>query len=176
MRVTVEDSSGKVVIEDGAVKGGESPDLEGWDGTSIAAKVIKGAPERRYTLQVAYPANKADAVVAADGHRDFAQSNAVEDAAWAFLSKSPQVGMHHQPNTEGAGTVVESYIYRGPDWHLVAKNGAEHVITAGDWLVGIVWKADIWPQIASGALSGVSMQGSAVRRRPSKEALAQLRK
>jgi hypothetical protein len=41
--------------------------------------------------------------------------------------------------------------------------------------VGIVWSEAGWDLIKSGRINGVSMQGSATRRRPSREALAALR-
>jgi hypothetical protein len=169
----VEDSSGKVVIEGGtaatAARKGE------WDGSSIAGPVVKASPHRRYTLQVAYPVNKADAVIAADGHRDFTGPEALEEAAWAYLTKSPKVGLHHAPGTDGSGTVVESYIWRGDDWTIKASDGSEQTVKAGDWLVGIVWSPDAWDLVLSKRINGVSMQGSASRRRPSPEALAALR-
>lgn len=173
MRVTVEDGKSRVTIDGGTVA--RAQHLESWDGTGIAAKLVKAAPERRFTLHVAYPANKPDTSVAADGYRDFASPEALEDAAWAYLRKGGQIGLWHQDSTENAGTCVESYIYRGPDWHITAHNGTEHVIKAGDWMVGIQWNEDTWPLVLAGKIGGVSMQGRADRRRPSREALAMLR-
>ena len=171
MRVTVEDASGKkVVIEDEAVKGAER-----WDGTSIAAQLIKSDPERRFTLHVAYPYDRTDRVVAADGHKDFASKEAVEDAAWTYMLKHRKIGLQHQDGTEGSGDLVESYVYRGPDWTIKAADGSECVVKAGDWLIGVIWQPGVWDDVKSGKLGGVSMQGSALRRKPSREALARLR-
>jgi hypothetical protein len=172
MRVIVEDGPRRVTIDEGVVaKDAQEP----WDGVSIAARLIKSAPERRYTLHCAYPCDRVDRHVAADGYRDFASAEAVEDAAWSFLIKSPKIGLGHQLHTEGSGTVCESYLYRGPDWTLKAANGEECTIRAGDWMVGIIWNPDVWPKILKGEIGGVSMQGSASRRKPSKESLARLR-
>jgi Putative phage serine protease XkdF len=172
MRVIVEDGERRVTIDEGVVaKDAQEP----WDGVSIAAALVKSVAERRYTLTCAYPCSKADSVIAADGFRDFASAEAVENAAWSFLTKSPKVGLWHQQGTDGAGVVCESYVYRGPKWLIKAANGAEHTIEAGDWLVGIVWSEAGWDLIKSGRINGVSMQGSATRRRPSREALAALR-
>jgi hypothetical protein len=171
LRVTVEDGSERVVIDGGSLAKAREP----WDGTSIAARMVKSAPERRFGLYVAYPANRPDVSVAADGHRDFAGPTAVEDAAWSYLRKSPRVGLDHAHNTDGAGTVAESYIYRGPDWTLTAADGSTQVIKAGDWLIGIVWEPDAWEMVKTGRINGVSMQGTAQRRKPSPEALAALR-
>ena len=142
----------------------DSPATEEWTGKGIAGQVIKSDDERKYTLTVAYPVNKPDIGVAKDGKRDFAGPAAVEDAAWGFLTKSPKVGLWHQNGTEGAGSVVESYIYRGPDWSVAAADGSEQVIKSGDWLTGIVWDDKSWDDIKAGKIGGTSMQGSAMRR------------
>lgn len=125
---------------------------------------------------VGYPSLRPDQAIASDGFRDFAGPQAVEDAAWSYLQKSPLVGLWHKEGTTGAGAVTESYIYRGPDWRLTAADGSEQVIKAGDWLLGIVWTPESWQLIKSGQVRGVSMQGSAVRRQPDAETLATLRK
>jgi Putative phage serine protease XkdF len=163
-----------VTIDGGNVVKDAQP--EAWDGTGIAARMIKSEPERRFTLHVAYPANKPDAGVAADGFRDFAGAQAVEDAAWSYMLKSRSVGLWHQQGTDGSGDVVESYVYRGPDWQLTAADESIQVIKAGDWLLGIQWTPDTWELIKSGRIRGVSMQGTATRRTPTPEALAALRK
>lgn len=147
----------------------------GWDGTGVAGVLVKSDQERRYTLTVAYPANKADTSVAADGYKDFASKAAVEDAAWSYLTKSPVVGLWHADGTDGAGSVVESYIYRGPDWTVKAADGTEHTVTAGDWLLGIQWDQASWDDVKAGRIGGVSMQGKAARRTPSAEDVANLR-
>jgi hypothetical protein len=175
MRITVEDTSGRRVVIDGDDLEKAAASAEEWDGTSIAGLLVKSEDERRFTLHVAYPADRADKSRAADGYRDFAGQSATEDAAWSYLLKHRQVGVFHQDGTEGSGDVAESYIYRGPPWVIKAANGSECTILEGDWLIGIRWSEDVWPLVKSGRIAGVSMQGSAVRRRPSPEALAALR-
>ena len=174
MRITVEDTSGRKVVIDGDDLEKAAAEPERWDGESVAGTLIKAEDERRYTLVVAYPASKPDANIAADGFRDFASHDAVEKAAWGYMLKSRQIGLWHQDGTEGAGACVESYVYRGPDWTI--KSGtSEYTVTAGDWLLGIQWSEDTWPLVKTGQIGGVSMQGSAIRRRPTAEALAALR-
>src|SRR5215469_3119171 len=134
-----------------------------WDGQGVAGQLVKAAPERRYTLMVAYPANKCDVAVAKDGYQDFAGEDAVEDAAWNYMIKSRGIGLWHEDGTDGAGEVVESYIYRGPDWVIKAADGSEHVIKAGDWLMGVRWTPEAWADVLSGKINGLSMQGSALR-------------
>ena len=169
MATTTVKPDGTVTVETG-----EHAAKATWDGESVAGVLVKASDERRYTLTVAYPADRADVAVAADGHRDFASKAAVEDAAWNYLLKSPNVGLWHADGTDGAGQVVESYVYRGPDWPL-AVGGAEYVVKSGDWLLGIVWEPEAWELVKAGKIGGVSMQGSARRRTPTQEAIDALR-
>ncbi len=141
----------------------------------VACQVLKSSEERRYTLGLAYPANRADVGKAQDGFRDFVGKDALEEAAWSFLHKSGQVGVQHLDGTEGHGVVVESYIWRGGDWAVTASDGSEQTIKAGDWLLGVVWDEPTWDAIKAGELNGFSPQGRARRRVPSAEALANLR-
>lgn len=138
----------------------------------VACEVFKSEPERRYTLGLAYGANLPDVGKAQDGFRDFVGPDALQDAAWSYMRKGGTVGLHHLDGTEGHGVVVESYIYRGPDWPQ--PNG--FVVKANDWLLGVVWDEPTWELIKSGQINGYSPQGSARRRKPAPEVLAQLRR
>lgn len=173
LTIDIDEDTGKVTVDPGAAR---KQAAEEWDGTGIATQVFKAAPERRYTLALAYPALKPDRGVASDGFRDFATPQAVEDAAWAYLRKGAAVGLWHAEGTENSGTCVESYVYRGPDWRIDSPDGSVQVIKSGDWLVGVVWTPRAWDLIKSGHITGVSMQGTATRRRPDPATLAQLRK
>jgi Putative phage serine protease XkdF len=145
------------------------------DAQGVAGVIVKSQEEQRYTLAVAYPANKPDVGVAQDGFRDYASRDAVEKAAWTYLRKSPNIGLWHQDGTDGSGEVCESYIYRGPDWQINANDGSSQVIKAGDWLMGIIWSPKSWPLVKQGLIGGVSPQGRAKRRTPDAESLANLR-
>ncbi len=138
----------------------------------VACQVLKASEEQRYTLGLAYGANLPDVGKAADGFQDFAGPEALEQAAWAFMRKGGRVGLDHRKGTGGAGTVVESYIWRGPDW--AQANG--FVVKSGDWLLGVVWSPEAWADIKAGRRSGYSPQGMARRRAPSAEALTGLRR
>lgn len=174
LTLDINEETGRITIDPGAAR---KQAAEEWDGDSIAARLVKAAPERRFTLAVAYPSMRVDAGVAADGAQDFASPEAVEDAAWSYLRKGGGVGIGHRQGTDNAGTCVESYVFRGSDpWVLKAADGTTQTVYPGDWLIGIVWSPQAWELIKSGHLSGVSMQGTASRRKPSPEALAALRK
>ena len=175
MRITVEDASGGRVVIDGDDLEKAAAETEPWDGETIAGALVKSEDERRFTLCVAYPADKADVAVAADHHRDFVGKAALEEAAWSYLLKSREVGLHHQDGTAGAGVVVESYLWRADPWVVKNASGGEYTVHPGDWLVGIQWDESTWPLIKQGRIKGVSMQGTAERRRPAAEALANLR-
>lgn len=145
-------------------------------GARFTARVIKAEGERRFTLCVGYPAWRPDTQRAQDGFRDMASDRAVEDAAWSFLAKSPEVGLLHADGSSGAGKVCESYIYRGPSpWVIKSPGGGEHAVCEGDWVLGIIWGPRAWEEIRSGRLRGVSLQGHGERRMPSAESLARVR-
>jgi Putative phage serine protease XkdF len=174
MRVTVEDGTGKKVVIDG----GTAPTGTQWDGTGVAGRLVKAEAAKRFTLCVAYPALRPDAQIAADGFRDVASKEAVEDAAHSYLLKHRKVGLWHAPGdaTVGSGDVVESYIWRADPWVVKAVDGTQQTVYPGDWMLGVRWTEKTWPLIVSGEVQGLSMQGGATRRKPSRELLDQIRR
>lgn len=141
----------------------------------VAVNVIKAQDERRYTLGLAYPAMRADKNTAADGHRDFVSAEALEKTAWAFL-KNGGVNMYHQDGTDGHADIVESYIYRGPDWNFTSPvDGKEYAVKAGDWMLGTLWDEHGWMMVKAGLINGWSPEGGARRTTPSPARLAELR-
>lgn len=166
IRIAIEPETGS--IEEAA----KATDIDTED---VAGVVVKSAPEQQFTLCVAYPANRPDVSVAQDGFRDFASAQAVEKAAWQYISKSPNVGLHHKTGTDGAGRVVESYIWRADPWVIKAADGSEQTVNPGDWLLGVQWGNDAWTAIKSGEVGGLSPQGRAKRRIPTPDAVANLR-
>ena len=171
MHITPAQAAMNIVATLGAAK-----EVEGATTPDTAYRVLKGTEERRYTLGLAYGVDLPDIGRAADGFRDFVGQAALEDAAWSFMRKGAQVGLWHKDATEGAGTVVESYIFRADPWHIKSADGSEQVIMPGDWLVGVVWREETWPFVKAGVLRGFSPQGSARRGTPSTESLARLRR
>lgn len=145
------------------------------DGVEAGCAVVKQIDEQRYTLGLAYPAMKPDVGKALDGFRDFASHEVVEKAAWGFARDHRSIGLMHADGTEGAGEVVESYVYRGPDWTMKAADGTETTIVAGDWLLGVVWTPPAWAAIKSGKVQGLSFHGKARRSVPDSDRLAELR-
>jgi hypothetical protein len=130
-----------------------------------ARRVFKAAVEQRYVLGIAYQAGPDPRIQKGmDGGRDWFTEAELEKAAWRFLSEGPRVGLFHVDGTDagdGAARVVESYIYRGPDWDL----GDGIVAKSGDWLLGAVLSPRAWDLYKSGKLTGWSPQGVARRRR-----------
>jgi hypothetical protein len=127
-----------------------------------ARMVLKAAQPQRYVLGIAYQAGPDPRIArGADGGRDFFTPAELEKAAWSFLRNGPQVGLFHVDGTEGAAQVVESYIYRGPDWDL----GDGLVAKSGDWLLGAILDDRAWDLQQTGKINGWSPQGTARRRR-----------
>lgn len=116
--------------------------------------------EQRYVLGVAYQAGPDPRIKrGADGGRDYFTAEELEKAAWQFM-KSRQVGLFHGPDdTIGHAEIVESYVWRGPDWDL----GDGVVVKAGDWLIGAILDDTAWRLYKSGKVTGWSPQGSARR-------------
>lgn len=117
--------------------------------------------EQRYVLGVAYQAGPDPKIQrGADGGRDFFTAEELEKAAWGFLQKGAAVGLFHGPDSSvGHAEVVESYIWRGPDWDL----GDGVIVKAGDWLIGAILDEPAWQLYKSGRVTGWSPQGSARR-------------
>lgn len=120
------------------------------------------AEPQRYVLGVAYQAGPDEKIKrGTDGGRDFFSEPELEKAAWSFLPSGAQVGLFHGPDdTVGHATVVESYVYRGPDWDL----GTGDVVRKGDWLIGAILDDIAWGLYKSGQVTGWSPQGTAMRR------------
>lgn len=116
--------------------------------------------EQRYVLGIAYQAGPDPRIMkGADGGRDYFTPEELEKAAWRFLQNHPTGGLNHADGTEGAGTIVESYIYRGPDWDV----GDGVIVKSGDWLVGAVLTPEAWELYKAGKITGWSPQGRARR-------------
>lgn len=118
-------------------------------------------PEQQYVLGIAYQAGPDPRIQrGADGGRDWFTAEELEKAAWGYLRNGPQSGLFHGPDsTLGHAEIVESYVYRGPDWDL----GNDVVVKAGDWLVGAILDDVAWQLYKSGRVTGWSPQGSARR-------------
>jgi hypothetical protein len=119
------------------------------------------AEEQRYTLTVVYPASKRGEE-RGDFHGDVMYESELEKSAWNFIDKGTgRVGLMHRPGTAGAGKVVESYIWRAPEWKMQDTGGNEQSVSPGDWVMGIVWSPEAWAAIKGGSITGVSLQGAA---------------
>lgn len=121
-------------------------------------RVIKSDETQRYTLGVAYPADQVDS------HGDFTTPEELEATAWNFMGDVIAKGLEgagtdHVDGTDGAGRIVESYIYRGPDW--VDAESGKTIAKSGDWMLGAIWNEAEWESIVKGERTGWSIQGIA---------------
>jgi len=116
---------------------------------------------QRYVLGIAYQAGPDPRIAkGADGGRDYFSAAELEKAAWSYLRNGAGVNLFHTDGTEGHAEVVESYVYRGPNWDL----GDGVVVKSGDWLVGAILDEPAWALYKSGRITGWSPQGRAKRR------------
>jgi len=130
------------------------------DGLRFLGK--SAVPEQQFILGLAYQAGQDPRIAkGADGARDFFSPEELEKACWSYLPGGAQVGLFHGPDDSiGHATVVESYVYRGPDWEQ--PDGT--FIKAGDWLIGAICDDVAWALVKSGQVTGFSPQGQARRR------------
>src|SRR5208282_5899730 len=124
-----------------------------------ACRVVKAEAEKQYVLGLAYPAFRPDAAKAQDGFRDFISDEALERAAWSFMDK-PNISLFHKSGTDGHGTVRESYLYRGPDWHI-SVDGVNYTVRKGDWMLGVQFDDYAWSLVKAGMIRGWSPEGGA---------------
>ena len=142
----------------------------------VATRVVKATDERRFTLGVAYPAWKADAGRAADGHRDFVSAEVLEKTAHEWLAKYRDVNLFHQDGTSGHFTPAESYIWPAPDWTVTSPvDGSSYTVCKGDWILGGYWDEYGWDLVKARLVNGWSPEGTARRSTPTPERLARLR-
>ena len=114
--------------------------------------------EKRFVLGIAYQAGRNPLIkLGADGHRDFFTAEELERAAWQFM-KSRESGVMHVDGTLGHADIVESYIYRGPDWDVGGT-----IVKSGDWVIGAKLDKIAWQAVKDGRLTGWSPQGSGNR-------------
>jgi hypothetical protein len=138
----------------------------------LPVEVVKETAEQRYLLCVAWEPGKQDRIAkGVDGARDFMNEAEVEQAAWRLIAKhrGGVAGVAHasyfNPGLEDEhAVVVESYVYRGPDWALTNTGGEDVVIKSGTWLVGLQCDDYAWGLYKTGRVTGVSTQGAAKRR------------
>lgn len=119
---------------------------------------VQKSEKQRYTLGAVYAPGEVDF------HGDTMTEAELEKAAWAFAKKdglTKRVGLMHQSGTDGAGDIVESYIYRGPEWKFKDTKGNDQTIVPGTWMMGTVWTPESWAKIERGAVNGYSLQGVA---------------
>ena len=114
---------------------------------------------QRFVLGVAYPANRVD------GHGEFMRPEELEKAAWDYARNHRRIGFYHADGTEGHADVVESYIWRGPDWVTTDIDGREQVIKAGDWVLGAILDEPGFHLVTTRKADGWSVDGVARRHR-----------
>jgi hypothetical protein len=171
--ITLADAAHNILSSLAPNSDNQAPALKG----NIGIRIAKATDEKRYTLGLAYPALRPDVARASDGYRDFVTPEVLEAAAWDWMAKHREINIHHQDGTTGHATVVESYIYRGPDWTVTSPVDKSQVtIHNGDWMLGTIWDEITWPWVKAGVIRGWSPEGTAKRRRPDPKTLTALRR
>lgn len=113
---------------------------------------------KRFVLGVAYPSDRVD------GHGEFMSPDELEKAAWDYARNGRQIGFYHADGTTGHADVVESYIYRGPDWETDDIDGCTQVIKSGYWMLGAILDEPGFELVTTQKADGWSIDGMARRR------------
>jgi site-specific DNA-adenine methylase len=137
-------------VADGPTSRGEVPDL-------VAIALQKRIPllktdEERYVLGVVLEPETVDA------QDDIYSAAEVRDAAHRFMEQYQNIGLMHRGLVNGRVKILESFL--APT--SFALDGAQ--VRKGTWLLAVrVLDDDLWMQIKSGELTGLSIGGSARR-------------
>lgn len=124
----------------------------------VVLKALATGP-KRYVLGVACAPDEID------GHGEFTSLEEVEKAAWDYARNHRRIGFYHIDGTETHADLVESYVYRGPDWVTKDIDGAEQVIKSGSWLIGGILDEPGFDLVVKRKADGWSMDGLARRRK-----------
>lgn len=121
--------------------------------------ILKTEDEKRFTLGIVYSPNEVDAQL------DTMAPEEIEAAAWRSMENLAKgrfrIGLEHEVfEIDGSpvGVVVESYIWRGPDWEM---GGAR--VKPGSWIMGVIWHEKVWELVKNGEITGFSMGGTGRR-------------
>jgi site-specific DNA-adenine methylase len=108
--------------------------------------------EERYVLGIVLEPETVDA------QDDIYSAAEIRDAAHQFMEQYQNIGLMHRGLVNGRVKILESYL--APTSFTL--DGAQ--VRKGTWLLAVrVLDDDLWAQIKSGELTGLSMGGSAVR-------------
>jgi DNA adenine methylase len=94
-----------------------------------------------------------------DAQKDTVSIEEIEQAAYRFMEDFGNLGLQHSEIINGRTVLLESYI-APVDFEV----GTEKV-KAGSWLMKLrIVDEDLWEEIKSGAITGYSIGGSAIRK------------
>lgn len=119
------------------------------------AKAVNVDTEQRYVLGIMLVPEEIDL------QGDIYSAEEVEKAAHNYLRFFRNTGLQHQQLANHLVSVVESYIARA-DYEI---NGV--AIKAGTWLMAVIVHDDeVWEMVKSGAFTGFSIGGTAIKTDP----------
>lgn len=137
-------------------------DPEGASEDEVPADIAftKSDEEQRYTFGPLYTPMEKDA------HDEFATAPTLQKALWSF-ARAGDRRIRKQHDTDNViGEVVEQVVWPYPvEVELTIPGGGvrKACLPANTAFMGVVWSEEAWPLVKSGAISGYSMGGRAVR-------------
>lgn len=133
-------------------KAAGSPDPEATGQIRKQLEIIRKDEEKRLIYCTVYAPDEADA------HGDGMTADEIEKAAHGFLAagRTNQVDKQHDEEPD-EGLIVESFVLKGSDERFEGEKD-------GSWVVAIkVLDDETWEEIKKGEITGVSLQGYAVK-------------
>lgn len=134
------------------------------EGTEEATyTMVKSFGEKRYTFGPLYLPNTYDA------HGEWADPDDLQKAVWDYTDWENRDGfgmeLRKQHGEERIGRIAEIVQWPFPlEAKLsVAGDVKKFSLPAGTVYTGVLWNEDAWPDVKSGAITGLSMGGRAVR-------------
>jgi hypothetical protein len=138
----------------------EPPPIELAGEGELELAVTKRAPEQRYTFGPLYTPGQIDA------HGEFATSEELQKAVWEYAQRG-DLKLRKQHNREAVGgQVVElvAWPYEAVvELQVPGRAVRKAKLPAGTVYAGVLWSEDAWPGVKSGAVTGYSLGGRAVR-------------
>jgi hypothetical protein len=130
-------------------------------------KLFKTSEERYVLGIVLEPTDGEDGTERTpDSQGDIYSKEEVRQAAHRFMEEFRNVGLMHRTLVNGRVKILESFVV--PEgtggFELTDPDGKKQLVKEGTWLLGLRIADDkLWEQVKSGALSGLSIGGSARR-------------
>lgn len=149
-----------------------NPDGASEDEVPADIAFTKADEDQRYTFGPLYTPMQEDA------HGEFATAPTLQKALWNYARSGDRRIRKQHDQGHVAGEVVEQVVWPYPvevELSVPGQGVRKALLPANTAFMGVIWSEEAWPLVKSGAISGYSMGGRAIRTRTA-DVLAPMRK